>query len=231
MGFQRKQDDRELLRQILKSQKRYIILLALLIVIIILLFLFARSLRKDSAGFADKIGDSMKNAIIGEEGRVTTISEASLKKVFEINELSTADYTYNAVARAYNWNYSEIKYYVAYEGRVKVGINFAEIDIQINEEEKLIAITIPEIEFQEATVDPGTLEYIFKDKESQTESIHQEAFELCQQDLKERVAQEEELLLLARSNAMSVVEALVMPWINQLEDSYTVDIQFKEIAE
>lgn len=227
MGFHRGQNNQELLNKILKSQKRYALLLALCIVIIILLFVFVRNIRRDSAGIADQISDSVKDIIIGEEGKVTTISEASLKKVFEINELSTADYTYNAVARAYNWDNSEVRYYVAYEGRIKAGIDFSKIKIDIDEEEKLITLTIPEIEFQEITVDPGTLEYIFKDKGSETENIHQEAFTLCQQDLNERAAQEEDFLLLARSNAASVVEALVTPWISQLEDSYTVDIQFK----
>lgn len=225
MGFHRGQDNQELLNKILKSQKRYALLLILCVIVIILLFVFVRNIRKDSAGIADKISDSVKDVIVGEEGKVTTISEASLKKVFEISELSTADYTYNAVARAYNQDNSEVRYYVAYEGRIKAGIDFSKIKIDIDEEEKLITLTIPDIEFQEITVDPGTLEYIFKDKGSETESIHQEAFTLCQQDLNERAAREEEFLLLARSNAASVVEALVMPWISQLEDSYTVDIQ------
>ena len=33
-------------------------------------------------------------------GQMTTISEASLEKVIEINELATVDYTYNAIATA-----------------------------------------------------------------------------------------------------------------------------------
>ena len=56
-----------------------------------------------------------KDAIIGEEGTVTTISKASLEKVFEISELSTVDYSYNAVARAYEEDGATPKYYVAYE--------------------------------------------------------------------------------------------------------------------
>ena len=33
-------------------------------------------------------------------GKMTTISEASLEKVIEINELATVDYTYTAIATA-----------------------------------------------------------------------------------------------------------------------------------
>ena len=45
-------------------------------------------------------GDMVSDVIVGHEGTVTTISETSLEEVFEISELSTADYAYNAVAHA-----------------------------------------------------------------------------------------------------------------------------------
>ena len=114
------------------------------------------------------------------------------------------------------------------EGRIKVGIDFSQIEIAMNEEDKVITIMIPDIEFQEKTVDPGTLEFIFKDKKSETEQIHQEAFALCQKDLDEKTSNEKELLTLARANAKSVVEALVTPWIEQAKDEYTVNIQMEE---
>lgn len=75
-------------------------------------------------------------------GQMTTISEASLEKVIEINELATVDYTYNAIATAYAENNETIKYNVAYEGVVNAGIDFKKIDIQLNEEEKVIKITL-----------------------------------------------------------------------------------------
>ena len=163
--------------------------------------------------------------IEGEEGKVSTISEASLEKVFDISELSTADYTYNAIAKAYDEDGATVKYYVAYEGKVKAGIDFGKIKYDINEEEKIIHITIPEVEFTEKTVSPGTLEYIFKNKKSETENVYQEAFELCKQDLAERTDKEEELLQLAKENAVAVVEALVTPWVEQIDDEYKVVIQ------
>lgn len=168
-----------------------------------------------------------ENIIVGHEGEVSTISEASVKKVFEISELSTADYTYNAIARAYEKDGVTIDYYVAYEGKVKVGIDFDKIQIEIYEEEKAILITIPEIEVQEKTVDPGTLEYIFKNKKSETETIHREAYELCQKDLEERVKQETELLSSAEKNTKTVVKALVEPWVEQIEPGYEVKVLLK----
>lgn len=211
-----------------KMLKQGIIFLVLCMIVVILLIVLVYALREGRLEVIDNAGEAVANIVIGEEGETTTFSEASIRKVFEISELSTADYTYNAVARVYAEDGINVKYYVAYEGRVKVGIDFSKIEIAMNEEEKVITITIPDIEFQEKMVDPGTLEFIFKDKKSETEQVHQEAFVLCQQDLDEKTSKEKELLMLARTNAKSVVEALVTPWIEQAEDDYTVNIQMEE---
>lgn len=171
------------------------------------------------------LSETVANAVEGEEGKISTISEASLEKVFEISELSTADYTYNAIAKAYNEDGVTVKYYVAYEGKVKAGIDFSKIVIDIDEKEKIITITIPDVEITDKIVNPGTLEYIFKDKKSETETVHQEAFKICEEDLAERTDAEEDLIVLAKKNALAVVEALVAPWVEQIDDGYEVKIQ------
>ena len=56
------------------------------------------------------------------------ITASSLEKVLEIDELSTAEYTYNAVAKKHSQDGKEIKYYVAYEGKVTAGVDFEKID-------------------------------------------------------------------------------------------------------
>lgn len=166
-----------------------------------------------------------KDAIVGEKGKVTTISKASLEKVFEISELSTVDYAYNAVARAYEEDGETPKYYVAYDGTVTAGIDFSKIDIDIDEETKTITLTLPESEIQNTTVDFGSMDYIFENKKYETETISQEAYEMCRADLTERAAEEKDLLVLAKENAVTAVEALVNPWVQQLDEEYKVTIQ------
>lgn len=56
--------------------------------------------------------------------------------------------------------------------------------------------------------------------------MHQEAYELCKKDLEERVEKEEELLEIAKENTMAVVEALVKPWVEQINNEYRVEIQY-----
>lgn len=212
-------DEDKIIIKMLKYRKRFIILLLLCIAVIV----FKAVLNHNS--FSDKVKDSAENFIEGEEGKVTTISKATLDKVFEISELSTADYIYNAIAKAYGEDGKSIKYYVAYEGKVKAGIDFSKLVIDVREEKKEITITIPDIEFQEKTVDPGTLKYIFKDEKSETENVHQEAFELCEKDLEQRIGKETNLLELAEKNAIAIVKALVLPWVEQIDSEYNVIVQ------
>lgn len=160
------------------------------------------------------------------EGQLTTISESSLQKIIEINELSTVDYTYNATTTQYvEDNTDEVKYYVAYEGTVTAGIDFHEIGIDVNEEEKIVTITIPEVEIHGVRVDMGTMDYIFVKDKFETETISQEAYKLCKADLKKRIEKEELLYNTARENAISSVEALFKPWIETIDKEYKVEIK------
>lgn len=179
---------------------------------------------KNEGGFINKYINDFDN-VLDQEGEVKTISIASLESVFDITELSTADYIYNGIAKVYKEDGTTVKYYAAYEGKVKAGIDFDKIVFDINEEEKVITVTIPDIRFTEITVNPGTLEYIFKDKKSETETVHQEAFKICEEDLAERIDKEKELVNSAKKNSIAVVEALVTPWVEQMDNEYKVKIQ------
>ena len=161
----------------------------------------------------------------GEEGKLTTISESSLQKIIEINELSTVDYTYNATATKTKEDGSEIMYHVAYEGTVTAGIDFHEISFDLNEEEKIITITIPEVEIHNISVNMGTMDYIFTKDKYETETISQEAYKLCKSDLKKRIEDEELLKNTAKENAISSVEALFKPWIETVDKEYKVVIK------
>ncbi|MDE6925482.1 MAG: DUF4230 domain-containing protein [Acetatifactor sp.] len=64
------------------------------------------------------------------------ISNGSIKFSAQINELSTAEYIYNSIAKAYEEDGTTIRYYVAYEGTIKAGIDFNDIGVEISEDEK-----------------------------------------------------------------------------------------------
>ncbi len=174
---------------------------------------------------ADRANSFVNDVIIGTEGKVTTITKTSLQEIFEISELSTASYTYNAIATLYAEDETAIKYHVAYNGTVAAGIDFSKIDIKIDENAKKITVELPACEILETTVDFGSMEYIFIDKKSESETVSQEAYHACKADLEMRAAKDGRLITMAEKNAASAVEALVSPWMKQAYSDYEVVIQ------
>ena len=155
-----------------------------------------------------------------QERKFAITAQSSLEKIIEISELSTIEYTYNAIATKYKDDVKDennIEYYVSYEGVVTVGIDFNEIKIEPNEKEKKITITLPEVEDHDIRVNMGTMEYIYVENTNEKDRISQEAYLLCKNDLKDRISKEENLDKNARENAISAVEALFKPWSDRYE--------------
>lgn len=162
----------------------------------------------------------------GEPPKLKTIAESTLKEIIEINDLQTVEYNYNAIATKYtNKKKDTPKYHVAYEGIVKAGINFKQIKIEVNEEEKIVLIELPKVEIQEVEVKEETMDYIFEKQKYETEDIIKEATKLCKDDLEKRTENEDLLLETARENAISTIEALFSPWIKSIDNEYKVEIR------
>lgn len=158
-------------------------------------------------------------------GIVTTITKSTLEQVIEINDLSTLDYTYNAITNVKDESGNEIKYYVAYEGVVTAGININEVDVSVDEEGKIITITMPDAEIQSINVDMGTMEFIFEKDKYETETVSQEAYKACIDDLERRAKEEDTLLSMAKENAVDAMTALITPWIEQIDEEYMVEVK------
>lgn len=157
--------------------------------------------------------------------KVKIISESTLQDVLEISELSTVEYTYNAVTRAYEEDGETLMYSVAYDGIVKAGIDFSQIVSDIDEEKKIIHITVPDVEIIDCVVDEGSLEYIFEKDKYNTATVSQAAYKICKADLEDKARRETELLSLAQENAISTVSGLVEPWIEQIDNAYTIIVE------
>lgn len=156
-------------------------------------------------------------------GIFSTVSTSSLQKVFEISELDTIEYAYNAVATKYTKD-KDPKYYVAYEGKVRAGIDFSKIDIKVDKENKKVTLTIPEIIITDVTVDSNSMDYIFVKDKYETESVHYESLTLCKEDLQNRIEKEELFYETAKENTKLAIEALIKPWIESVDDEYKVEI-------
>lgn len=215
------------IKQFIKKNKKIISLVLVLVLILAITWGIYRIVtidwRKKLANQAEAINDFF----IGTEGEVTTFTEINLQDIFEISELSTASYAYNAIASVYTEDETSVKYHVAYNGTVVAGIDFSEIKITPDEERKKVTIDLPACEIIETSVDYGSMEYIFIDKKAENETVSQEAYHACQEDLKKRAVADRHLLTMAKQNTESVVEALISPWVKSHSD-YEIVLQQEE---
>lgn len=158
---------------------------------------------------------------------ITTISKSSLEKIIEISDLSTLDYTYNAVTDVKDEN-EKVKYHVSYEGVVSSGIDFSKIDFKVDEEEKLIHIKLPQAQIQDVRIDTGSMDYIFEKKRFETENVAQEAYTEAIKDLRLRARRDKNLIKMANENAVDTVTALIEPWLNEVDGSYRMEVEVDE---
>lgn len=157
-------------------------------------------------------------------GEVTTVTKSSLEKVIEINDMSTLDYTYNAITDVKDDDGNE-KYHVAYEGKVTAGIDLTKINIEVDEQNKKIEIVVPEANIQNIYVNMGTMDFIFENKKYETETVSQEAYKASLADLEKKANNGKELLSMAKENAVDAITALITPWVEQIDEEYTVEIK------
>lgn len=153
------------------------------------------------------------------------ISKSTLEKIINVSDLSTFEAVYNGIAKVMNEENSEkVDYYVSYEAKVKAGIDFEKVDIEVDSENKVILVKLPEIKITDINVDITSLDYIFENAEANTSTVSEKAYKKCIEDVKNESDSENAIYDLAEQNAKNVVEALISPFIEQLDDEYQLEI-------
>lgn len=190
--------------KMLRKFKKSIILL-FFVVVLVLLFFFVYSYK-----------DNEKEVI----------TETTLEKMLDVSELSTVETVYNGVTQVMNKKDKErVDYYVYYEAKIKAGFDFEQIKIELDQKAKKISITLPEIQINDINVDIGSLEYIFENKRADTQTVSQEAYEAAIQDVTEESAAETAIFDVAKQNAENIIEALIRPFVQQVDANYQIEIQ------
>ena len=158
-----------------------------------------------------------------QEASIITIS--TIDKIVHVSELSTFSAVYNGIAEVKNESDSEkTDYYVAYEAKVKAGLDFNQIQSEVDEENKTVKITLPDITIQDVNVDIASMDFIFVNKKLNQSAVSADAFRACEQDAEQESAEKEDIYELAKQNAVNVVTALTQPIVEQLDDSYTLEV-------
>ena len=158
------------------------------------------------------------------EPQVLTVS--TLTDMIPVSDLSTVTSTYNGVAQVMNEkNPDKLDYYVAYEAQAQAGVNFDELQPEIDEASKTVTIRVPAAHFMDANVDVSSLDFMFNNKKANTSGVTERAYKACQEDADRECSRCEAILELARENAVNTVEALTRPLVEQLYPEYTLVVE------
>lgn len=163
---------------------------------------------------------------LSKENEPDIITQSTLEKIIKVSELSTFEAVYNGISKVMNKTKpEEIDYYVSYEAKVKAGIDFEQVEIVVNKEDKKVSVTMPEIKINDIIVDIASLDYIWVNDKANTETVTEEAYKKCIEDVKKESSAEDAIYDLAEQNAKSIIEALIKPFINQVDPEFKLVIE------
>lgn len=165
--------------------------------------------------------------VIGnKDDKKDVITVLTLEKIIKVSELSTFTAVYNGIAQVMNEEkIGEIDYYVSYEAKVNAGIDFDKITIAIDDTEKTINISLPEVYITDINVDIASLDYIFLNDKANVSTSSQKAFKACEADVRTESEQQKAIFELATQNAKNILTALTRPIIEQLDADYMLVIE------
>lgn len=154
------------------------------------------------------------------------ITTANLKQIIEISELSTYECVYNGIASVNNDKKpDEIDYYVSYNAKVKAGIDLNDVVIDVNQENKIITVEIPQVTIHSCTVDFGSMDFIFINKKANKSGVTENAYKQCEADVNNETKVTDAIYELSKKNAENIIKALLTPFINQLDAEYSIEIK------
>lgn len=165
-----------------------------------------------------------EQASIRKAKEAEVLMESKLYSVIGLSDLSTYECVYNDICTVMDEEKSDkVAYYCAYESKVKAGIDFNKVDVAV--EDKMITVTIPEVQITDINVDIASLDYMFEDKKADTNTVSQQAYKACIADVERKCASEERIYQLAEQNAQNILKALILPFVQQLDSEYVLEIR------
>lgn len=167
-----------------------------------------------------------KNFINGKNKAPEILTKSTLEKIINISELSTFQAVYNGIAQVNDEKKPEkVDYYVAYDATVHAGIDFSKVEIALDDTQKKITVTLPEIEITDVNVDIASFDYMFEDKDTNKSGISEQAYKACIYDVTEESKGENAIYELAEQNAKNIIRALITPFIEQLDSEYVLEVR------
>lgn len=154
------------------------------------------------------------------------ITKATLEKIINVSDLSTFEAVYNGITKVMNKEKPEkVDYYVSYEATVKAGIDMEAVNIEVDNENKIITIEIPQVKINDVDVQMPSLDFILESNKIDEKQILADAYKQCNADVKSETETETAIYELAEENAQNILEALIKPFVSQLDDEYKIEFK------
>ena len=158
------------------------------------------------------------------EEAVVTVS--TLEKIVHVSELSTFTAVYNGIAEVKNEGKPEqTDYYVSYEARVDAGIDFQQVAVSIDPNEKVVTLDMPEVHITDVNVDIASMDFMFLNDKANTTAVTQTAYKACETDVERESEAQGAILDLAKQNAENVLKALASPLLEQMDAQSTLVVE------
>ena len=158
-----------------------------------------------------------------------TLTVSNVVEIINIEELSTFTTTYKGIATVYDVAkidlFTNVKYYVAYEAKVNVGIDLSKVTISLNDETKELLIKLPAVQINNIDVDMNSMDFMFQKDKYDKSGVSREAYSACNDDVHNEASTQEAIFELAYQNAVNIITALVRPVVSQIDASYTVVVK------
>ena len=190
-----------------KKNNKLIIFLVLVIVVLVVVFV-----------------------IPNKEGRIKTNVKTSLVKLVEKSDLETVNFNYNVIAKKCmkeencdlnSNNIKDFEYVLSCTGTVTAGIDFDNVKIDVNNQDKKIIITMPDFKITEENV--KSLKFLNGEDVSASELP--EARSLCKKTIKEKSSMDDKILPAAKEQAEVVLQSFYEQWVKAFDEEYKVEIR------
>lgn len=164
------------------------------------------------------------------EGNVEYNVKSTLSRLVEKSDLETVDFTYNVIAKQCKKkgkcdkksnNINDFEYVISCKGNVTVGIDFKDVKVKVDEEKKILSITLPDAKIKEINV----LSKKFMNGNDVPADELANAEKLCNDTVNEKSENDKELLTAAKEQAQVVLESFYSQWIKAYNDEYKVEVK------
>jgi len=166
------------------------------------------------------------------ERKVEIKIKSTLDKIVEKADLETVTFTYNVIAKECkdkekcdktSNKIKDFKYVVSCKGSVTAGIDFDKVkdNVEVDVKNKKIIVKVPEAKVTDYHV--SDTNYLNGDKIPAKELPN--AMDLCENTIKEKSKEDENLLLTAKDQAGVALQSFYEKWIKAFDEEYIVEVK------